>query len=252
MKNGVEYGPKDLGYQKKSQFISDIASVPDPNVVERILVLFGAELAGDDRFSRKQQEDLIEALQTKEILTYCNAFVASEADPNTVDAVRWDMESDGFLQAKAISTLWGVTHESTDTNASLNFLATLFNHAHKRGFINMEKGAFFDGRYASSVNHLMQAENKLFAARQKTAESLLYAGVINEDNVATIVETADVESLQNCEEFDEMLLARNLQDFQDAHTVVDRLKSLQEVLYLGFTMGVRDWQDASIRASVNS
>jgi hypothetical protein len=204
----LPYEPGNPSYDAKSEIIVGIGSGAIDTAWLSIRRL-GLELIEEDRLSGSQHKKLLDALTRVGILSYAWDAVQQELPRSQIDLVRWDIELNARLQRRSIHALSQLEIMKGPQDIQ-EILVGLFNIAHTKGFENVVS---FEGEHIHAFDHLNELDGQIgyFTRRLE--------GDPNEWDWK-LIQTAWPEGLSGM--FNK------------------RFYQVQEVLYLGYAVGVHD------------
>lgn len=235
----IEYGPKVSGYKEKSKLIEKLSNTSDRNVIGVTLVKLGEQLNIDLRLSNKQQACLIEGLEESQLLTYNQSLNQLEEIPTDIDGVLCDVERDGKLQFHTIALLWKLKSIPLEITNKMALLKAIMNRAHACGF-NQTSFYVDDEKNERGLNNLNKVESEVFMHRDTASLRLQESGVMSAEDREYIIETEDVESLRKLNGYDELILFNSFSSICKEDGTLACFNELQNILYVGYTMGMRD------------
>jgi len=197
-------------HDAKSAIIANLDSLMVENLKWGHLHNLSEALVEDDRLTLAQQDKLHSVLQDRGFLTYCHYAQDHELLGTDLNIIRWGVESDITIQVGAILALGQLEHTKSIPYIQ-NVLTGLFNIAHTSGYKHALP--FADERNTIAFTHLSELDGKIGYFTGRTD------GDPNEWDWK-LIQTAIPERL--------------------AGEYSLRFHQLQEVLYLGYAVGVYD------------
>lgn len=237
-KETSNYTPDSQEYQQKSSIIEVLGCSRDDKIAPAFLGL-GKALTANPRLSNKQKSLLVEALEDCGQLTYSKTFIQEERDPEEGDKGRWDIEGDGQLQAETIALVYQFSDlESPLLLADVVEKSTaLMNKAHQLGTKRFQE---WDKTQKPCLDCFQKTEWEIFRNRRSLVFALVSQGMISEDNGYYLTKVKEAGDLKNCYGYDQLLLLSVCQELMMESNPLITFKKLQEVLYLGYGMAMRD------------
>lgn len=255
--------PKSADYQLKDGLINQLGN-GDPAVATTSLYDLGVALAADPLLSGKQREKLLSGLVDGGLLTYqTNYFAeldraeeenrleaAEEVLEASLDIVQWELESNGRLQARTIVSAALLSQEKPSLAQKIAIISDLLNAAH----LATKKASHFekpydDERYQRSFTQLETIEGAVFAQRTPYASELVELDLATPEETENLGEL-DIDAFRelrnNTELYDHLIALYFVRKFSATDTT-GRFKELQEIIYIGYTMGARDANEAYTR-----
>lgn len=214
--------PKNADYQIKEGLIAKLSG--DPTSTASVLHDLGVSLMKNPLLSNRQRDNLITGLENGKFLTYrldyFEAINKTEEEDNfmdiqafmeaSLDLVRWTIEGDGRLQAQTIVAATQLSLGKLSSNQQVEIIAGLLNAAHLATKVkSFSSTPYEDKRFQLSFDQLAAIKTKI------------------------------PDAIENTEIYDHHL-ASYFANKSTATNIVERYEELQEVIYIGFTMGVRD------------
>jgi len=227
----IDYNPKNPDYIYKSQLIYDIAKGDrsDGKTISDLLDL-GEAITINSRLSNKQTDELISALHNSKILVYFKNFIKSGWNSDHVDGIKQQVEDNGEIQTLALSLLYQFNTGNLEENKQINLLQCLLYKAHKEGFHEIHiHDDLEDIHFKRGLNFLSKKENELIKDQQKNGLSI------------------DINIFRFEEEYDRKMVERYVKSIYSKNNVLDKLFQLEEIAYLGYTMGLRDGHRSQAR-----
>lgn len=232
-----------------SELILEFSDLPDGN----LLLEIGKEAeeslkqSGDQilRMSEDQSEKLIEGLFRAGILTSQQNLYELEEVPADFDGIRSAIEHQGRLQFRALLVLYKVCCLDSSEPKQMGEMMGLRRVAYKarprviEAIIDEDGSILFVG-----LEKLAGKENDVFGRKGLVTDSLAQKGILTDSDVELLKGAESVDEFRGLPGYNQMLL---YDLFEEIKKLKDKplecFQAIQEVLYLGLAMGIRDWYE---------
>ena len=224
---------KSTAYQRNSAAIESLRIANDDR---RSLCLtdLSHALVASPVLSNKQQGMLIDALEDSKVLTYREDFASRNEDPDNIDIARWYIEIDAEVQAKALISLATLEDPALSFAIKVDLLTSMFNAGHMVG------SRRFNGfGHNPSQAYLNEYEQRVFESKTLLGAELRTAQIIGKMEME-LLEDITPDEFRYSPYSDRLRVLRFVHDINTSNDALNRFKTLQEVIYLGCAMALRD------------
>lgn len=237
-----------------SELICGFSDSPDGNSLLKIGKEAEESLRQSDdnilRMSEYQSEKLAEGLFRAGILTSRQNLYELEAEVSAdFDGIRSAIENQGRLQFRALLVLYRICcldSSELEQMGEVEGLRGLAYEARPRvieATVDEDDSILFVG-----LEKLAGKEREVFERKSLVADSLARKGILTDSDVELLKGAESVDEFRGLPGYNQMLL---YDLFEKIKKLKDKplecFQAIQEVLYLGLAMGMRDWYEEERR-----
>lgn len=221
--------PGSIRYPLRSKLIENLKV----KGTEQALLDIGQEGNSHPKILMEHAEALISALEKSNLLTYNSGHKKdhkkSDKKPKDIDGVKRDIERDGDLQLLVCIILFKINNPSVPENKQEELLIELMQQARQEGIGRIRDPRRINDRvWEDGVWNLEQKEKEIF------------------QNLETDGESVDINSFRYEHEwkYNKALVEDFNKQIRSTTIVFQKFDILQKVVYLGFSLGIRDMKKA--------
>lgn len=220
----------------RSLLIENLGNASGDYLVDLFLRL-GRAFAASPNLSNKQKGELAESLARSGLLNYRAEFLASGTNSGEADAARWHIETDSSVQVAAIVGACELA-DSKSQAERIELLVTLLNAGHMLGSRKFLQG--FRDSQTSCLANFEEVERQAYQDRGVIAARLVGLRTLGRDQ-HYLLEDAELEEFRTLQPgYDQALVFNLIPSLEGSVNPLDIYRGLQNVLYLGYGMAIRD------------